>query len=801
MRSETACVFLLLIVLACAPAPACGAEEHDETAFVIDGFRLETQPGGYFYPNFLESLAPDAVWLTEESNGFGLADQPKVYFEGDSWTRFNWHYAGHAVTSALDDGAPALQPPFLAIGSMALLGETPERRRYGFFFTPRSPGPGTSVTRVMVSTAFPNLGGYTSLGKLAVANHASLRAEDLYKTRRRLDGNAQFDFGVEKSFRLSSLLLAGGYSSMERRFNDFNQRDAQFEESDDRLQFLARWQRRFSAGALALDLVVNAGSRGNLFAEDGRHPQETYAQEKRSWLAGAAWSGRALNLKFSWLHEDQELQPAVADAGKDLQDIDGQGFFPFEKQGEFRADTLALAADGKLEFSWLGRRVEIAPFLDLSLVLHSAREKTGTHNEIYFAGQPYLVYSWPGAAAYDYRNQRHQAAAGTLLGMELGRGIGLHARLFLQFQGLAFQGRENNVSFLQPGGEAGLRFRVGPRSSAMLSYGVLPYEMGAGVSDFLESGRPGASIHYWDDGNGDGLFQSGEQGALFGLSGGPGHFAGRDLKPSLRQRLELFFTTRISSRFNLDVKALYKKIRRPLWTAFSGDYGHYEELDGRSYYFLDRPVTAYELVNAPFAKDPFYAQFLVRVHGERAQRWYFSFSFLAHMGMGYTAFGNGPEANDIGVISESQAFPNSWINGFGRVDGDRAFVGKIFFGYYLAPRLFLGGSVKYRDGNPFAFIDAFQRQGQWVITYQTIKAEDENSKKGGPREDCIWDFNFKLGYDIVVFGKKARLELSLFNLLDFGGELSENAFSNDRERLANELQLPRSLRLGVVLEL
>jgi len=88
-----------------------------------------------------------------------------------------------------------------------------------------------------------------------------------------------------------------------------------------------------------------------------------------------------------------------------------------------------------------------------------------------------------------------------------------------------------------------------------------------------------------------------------------------------------------------------------------------------------------------------------------------------------------------------------------------------------------------------------------VITYQTIQAEDEHGRKGGPREDCIWDFNFKLNYDIRLFGKKCRLEMSVFNLLDFGGELSENAFSNDLERMANELQLPRSMRLGLILEL
>jgi hypothetical protein len=316
----------------------------------------------------------------------------------------------------------------------------------------------------------------------------------------------------------------------------------------------------------------------------------------------------------------------------------------------------------------------------------------------------------------------------------------------------------------------------------------------------LEAERPGAAIYYWSDANGDGLFQDDEKGALFGRSGGASHAAAEGLKPSRRERLELFLTTRLSPRFQLDIQGLYKRIRRPLWVRFAEEYGHYEEIDGQDYYLLDSPADAFVLGNAAFAKDPFYAQFLVRLHGERERRWYVSLSFMAHIGMGYTAFGNGPEANDVGVISESQAFPNSWINGYGRVDGDRAFVAKVFFGWHLLPRLFVSGSVKYRDGDPFAFIDAFRRDGQWVITYQTIKAEDARGKKGGPREDCIWDFNFKLSHDISLFGKKGRLEMSLFNLLDFGGELSENVFSGG-ERLANELQLPRSLRLGIELEL
>ena len=356
--------FLFLLFVICfAALPVFGQAADDESEFIISDFMLERLPGGYYYPNFIENLAPDAVGLIEESNGFALLDQPRVYFEGDSLTQFNWHYAGFSINSALDDGAPALQLPFLSIDSLSLQSETPEHRDYGFYFNPRSPS--RTVSRFMLSTVFPNLGGYTFLGKLAVANHASLRAEDLYHTRRKIAGNYQFDYSFEKKSQLSSLLLALSYFNLDRRFNDFNRRDSQFSESGDLLQFLTRWQRQYAKGTLDLNLVVNALGRDRLFAEEGRYPQETYDQDKKSWLVGISWAGRPFNLKFSWLQEWEQRRPAVMDAGKDLKDIDGQGFFPFEKWGEFRATTLALDADKRYLLTWLGKNTEIEPFLDL----------------------------------------------------------------------------------------------------------------------------------------------------------------------------------------------------------------------------------------------------------------------------------------------------------------------------------------------------------------------------------------------------------------------------------------------------
>jgi hypothetical protein len=797
MKACSASIIFCIILFLLSCFALNGQEAGDNSEFVIPEFLLQRLPGGYFYQNFFENLAPDVTSLIEESNGFAQLDFPKVYFEGDSWTQFNWFFDGFSVNSALDDGAPAFQLPLLAIGSMALQSETPQQRNYGFHFNSRIPT--ATRARLMASTVFANMGGYTALGKLAIGNHASLRADDLYSGRRQISGNEALDYSWETKTPAASFLLALSYFNLDRLFNDFNVRDAQFGENGTLLQFLSRWQRRYARGELDLSLVLNSNQRDRLFAEDGRYPQETYGLDKKTMFAGLAWQGRPFNLKLSWQLEWERRTPAAIDAGKDLQDIDGQGFFPFEKWGEFQAHTVALALEQKYGFSWLGKKIAVEPYLDLRAVFLAAAEQSGSNNALYFAGQPYQVVEWRGGGAY--RNSRLLGSGGALLAMDLLAKVRLNARLFFQYQGFGFETARNDCYFFQPGAEFGITWSAGKKTVLSLSYGILPYELRANFSDFLEDQRPGATVYYWQDNNGDSIFQPGEKGAVYGESGGSSHFLSPDLRLPQRERILLQFTVPLSANFNLHIKGLYKKIHQPLWTFFADEYGHYEDISGQEYYFFDRPFNTFELGNAAFAKDPFYAQLLLRVAGQKPGRWFFSFSILAHIGMGYTAFGNGPTANDIGIISESQAFPNSWINGYGRVDGDRAFVGKIFFGYYLLKRFFLSGSIKYRDGDPFAFLNAFKKNDQWVITYQTIKAEDERGVKGGPREDCIWDFNFKLSYEFSLFNKKGRLELAVFNLLDFGLELSENVFSSEARRLANELQLPRSLRLGIEFEI
>ena len=108
-------VFILLFFLVLTGfGQECFLSSGPDT-FIFDGFLMNYLPGGFFYPSFIENYAPDVTFLIEESNAFSLIDNPKVYFEGDSFINFNWQYNGMNINSALNNGSPALLLPLTGV--------------------------------------------------------------------------------------------------------------------------------------------------------------------------------------------------------------------------------------------------------------------------------------------------------------------------------------------------------------------------------------------------------------------------------------------------------------------------------------------------------------------------------------------------------------------------------------------------------------------------------------------------------------------------------------------------------------
>ncbi len=764
---------------------------YRNNVFRFPEFLLSVLPGAEFYPAFFENYAPDASFLIEESNGFSLIDPPRVYFEGDSFTQFDWRLDGFGIASALDTGSPGIIPPLFGVSGYRLEGETPSSRGRGFSFL--SAAPARTGHRIRLSGAGSDIGSYIPWAPLLVEPHATKfdRDDYLYSTRRSLLAGLGLDYAFARKGRTSDLTLAVSVADERRKFNDFSARNRMFTEPGRLAAVGLNYAKRFGGGSIGFSAVINDLKRGRALAELGRYPAETQDKTKQSAFAGLRLELPRLSLGLSYMRESERLRPAEANFSKDLADNDGEGFWPFERWGDFSADVVRMDA----EVPVLGRTEDRATSLDLfaeaRLAFLRGTEQAYDHNAIRYAGLPELVVLWTGGGSERSRNGL--AIAGARFEHRFGEGFALLAKVQAQYSAVAFESGVNDVRQLALGFDAGIRLFKNPEIT--VAYEQMPYELRENVNVFLERNAPAGRIYRWTDPDGNKTYGPGEEGELVGTTGGPFHEAVDGLKAPLRKRVLLTLTMPLSKTFDLSVKGLYKRIDRNLGVRYKDDYGFYEEVGGTSYFFLDTPLRAFVLENDAAGKKPFYAQLLLQVSSRPNGRWFFNLALLAHMGMGRTLFGNGAGANDIGLLGESLADPNAAINGYGRVDGDRAYMAKVNFGLFLFKNLTLGADIKYRDGTPFAFLDSFVRNGQRIIAYRTIKGENDRGVKGGPRKDYLTDVSLKLAYSFTLFGLPASADAAIFNLLDLGSELSEYVYAS--RRFANELQLPRSFRFGL----
>lgn len=781
-------ILIFLLVVNCFGSASFFSSTPDN--FIFDAFLMNNLPGGFFFPSFIENYAPDITFMIEESNAFSLIDNPRVYFEGDSFVNFNWFYQGTRMNSALNEGAPAVLLPFSSVTGYGLQGETPGSQHYGFNFISKPPQ--KNLSKILFSTVYTDMGSYIPWLTNMVEGHASTRDDRLYNTRRKSLYNYFIDYIFNKKFNNSSLTFSFNYFDIKRQFNDFNEFDATYEEVGQMFLANSRFRKKMRRGFYEIFAVFNLSDRSNFGAELGCCPQESRAKKRNSFLTGISVAKEKFDLNFSFQYEREKLTPFVANFSKELKDNDGDGFSPWNKLGDFSAAVFDLNLNVPLTYNVSGRELQIRSFLDIRHAILRGREEINDYNPIFFADTPYLVVSWQEGS--DYTNTNSNAKIGANISWDLSKNLSLLGNLFLQYNNADFKDTENNLTFLSPGYDVGVYLFKNKKTGILFSYGMMPYDIRENVNLFLESHRPYGTINYWHDSNSDAIFQPGEQGQVFGYTGSRFHHVAEDISAPMKQRLLLTVTTKISRNFVFNVKGILKKIRNNFAVRFAEEYGFYEQHNNQNLYFFDRPFKNYLLTNYDYRKDPLYAQLLLSFIGGKKEKWFFNFSFLAHMGLGVTAFGNGPGSNDIGIIDESMANPNSRINGYGRLDGDRAFMAKLYFGYYLAKNLFFSAGFKYRDGTPFAFINSLNEHNQWVLYYSTIKAEDERGVKGGPREDYLGDISIKLNYKFKLFDKDAILSLAVFNILDFGHELSEYVFSGG-SRDAMELNIPRSMRL------
>lgn len=217
-----------------------------------------------------------------------------------------------------------------------------------------------------------------------------------------------------------------------------------------------------------------------------------------------------------------------------------------------------------------------------------------------------------------------------------------------------------------------------------------------------------------------------------------------------------------------------------------------------------------------FTNKPLYLSNVVK-YAYNGKKVFFSLSWQSYLMSGLSAMGNGVQSNTIGILSESTANPNTYLNesntdgayrASGRVDQDRSFIARIQLGYNITPNWGIHLNGKFKDGTPitnFRTLAYTDNKGntQLAVYNADTKGINLSAYHFGKRKDAFFNIDIRLRYRGLIRQVPLEAEVMCYNIYDFGTELFEFNFDEDMGagRRAMVLNIPRgmmfTLRVGL----
>lgn len=332
----------------------------------------------------------------------------------------------------------------------------------------------------------------------------------------------------------------------------------------------------------------------------------------------------------------------------------------------------------------------------------------------------------------------------------------------------------------------------------------------------LDFGNPnslGGSQYQWNDLNGDGLFEPGEQGTLLLRFGGPYS----SISPSLRRphvdefdlgaemTLEHWGTASILlyRRFYSDrLAALDTGLPAGAFTPVSvidpganngpapiEVFAQNPATFGMDRYLLTNPA-GLRVMNEGFVVEMRRSWRALTFHG----------SLISEESLGPTNPGDSVFENDPGIVGNLLMDPNTTPFASGRSFMDRAWEAKIQVTYRLPPTwggIELDSILNYLDGLAFGrqLLVTGLPQGPFLVQ----ATRRGWSPEGGYRADYVFNWNLRLHRDFSVPGGTLSGNLDILNVFDSDSNLQESDLTNNTfvARLPVATQPPRNIRVGV----
>ena len=731
--------------------------------------------------NVLDHLLMPVVLEIEESGGFSLPDPQKISIFGDSWTWNRWHLDDLDISDSFFSGASALHVPYGFLREIALdTNENPLNVRgegvtLKTAFDPEPLTIGGSATLGEVGGIFPL--AYPWMAQFS-GIHATLRSPPPPQERRHLDYDFQLNERQTRAFDGFVLKSALEVTRGARRFLEFTSPG----------DYAGTFSERFTVASLALALRPNDSpltayllaeycDRDRLFDELSFAPDQTARFHAFTVLGGLSiadtFSAAATLKSF-------RIEARARDFSQDLLTPSGQALNPWYPSGSYLTGNIDVTArKSGFYFTSNNKPVFFTP------------DQESWTNPLAFEGAPYGRIDWRSSRSTELIGNDRLGWTGVVKSGKFSFTANAYASASY---GLNDQ-LKNTVLFLDAGASALLEFAITPEIVPFLNLARTPIPITPEITRALDPGYL------------EGARYAGS--SLIDTTGGAHLRLGNDLGRPEIYTLGLGVKMRLSPHWQLDVQTVGKIYKNTLWIDYDGPpenfgrtvQGVFYESAGAKRYVLDNQRTLPAPSILPW---PHLAGAYISLAALDADPFLFNLGFSGFALVGMSPFGNGPTANDLGVIDFSSANPNARLDGLADLDAERGYMGKALAGWRFASCCWMLMSATYTDGHPFAFFDAHQDAGQIAITYHGTRGSPWHWQHplSGPRTDFHLNYDLKVQAAATLGGRRVLVSVWAANLFDFGNELAErsNAATNT-SRAALELQVPRALIFSAELAL
>ena len=726
--------------------------------------------------HYLDNHCDVTSYLTETT---GEWSTPEPYFfsiNGNSYRWNKYYLNGFRVDSRVDAGN-AYYTPDMFTHSMTI-----DYNRGAVYWSPDS-----AVTpMVRLSGQGGNVGGYGPLAKklldLQPGGSAISRLADdrplQYRRHTVGAGTADLVYVIPIGDALYRQHFYADYGVRRQLRYDHTGIDGSYDARYYHVQLDGQFPIAPNAAFDGLYYILRAGHRADGYSEFGYNANEVaWRTESSLSIYGKKNFGRAGDLTTGLtyaLHRDQHRE---LEFSRNLLDVDGEALSPWYPDGRTH------------EVHWaLDYRYAILPWLKLHIDSYNSffafrPSQNSWRNTVYLQG-----YNMDYFALYDY-----QWSSAGFCSSILENAISLEA----SYQVLRWMTLSGSISATLDGMLVGGKSKVTPCWEAKADIHIEPvkwFKMDLIVANYRIP-YTYEQIQFMSNNYLNGEVYYAETNTLLTTTGGRYHQWGKGLwQPQyVAVDIPIIFTI---GRHEISILSSFKKYYNTWSVGMADGYTDTFYPISLSYdiYAMKPQERYYEVVNAPKTgggvfDSPVFASNVIK-YTYNGKKVFFSLSWQSYVVSGISALGNGAQAQDINVLSESLANPNivlvdanmqqadPAIRSLGRLNQDRAYIARIQLGVNITENWQLSMSGKFRDGIAFSgFRTYVETDGAgysqaivWNANTRGINVRDNNF---GKRTDSFFNFDLRLKYRGAIKGVPFEVQAICYNIWDFATELNE----------------------------